>query len=246
MTDAHDADTADRAVADLIRAAVARRRMSRQQVADDARISLSTLEKGLSGERPFTLTTLVRLEDALGIALRSAQGQGGMQSSVDLGGYRRDAVDWLTGLYLTLRPSFERADAIYAYLTEIAWNEDRGHLAFRERGRLDAAFAQRGAVSMPYQSGHIYLVTNERGQFRLATLQRPSIEGNMYGLLSTLRVERGSRLTPTACSIALVRCADVAHDASGLGQILPEQPVFQRYRDELDRVREEQFAALIE
>ena len=246
MTAKHDANTADQVVINLIRAAIARRRLSRQQVADQARIGLSTLEKGLSGERPFTLATLVRLEDALGVALRGVLGDDAAErASIDLGGYRREAVDWLTGVYLTLRPSFERIDALYAYLTEITWDEGLGELAFSERGRIDAAFAQRGAVSMPYQSGHIYLVTNERGQFRVAMLQRPSIEGNMYGLLSTLRVERGNRLTPTACSIALLRRANANCKAIELGQIFRGQPAFENYRAELDRVRDEQFAVLI-
>ena len=35
-----------------------------------ARISLSTLEKGLAGQRRFTTATLVRIEAALGVALR--------------------------------------------------------------------------------------------------------------------------------------------------------------------------------
>ena len=61
-----------RAVADAVREALARRRMSRQALADAARISLSTLEKALSGRRPFTLATTIRLEEALATPLRQA------------------------------------------------------------------------------------------------------------------------------------------------------------------------------
>src|SRR5699024_11046938 len=50
---------------------LARRRMSRQALADRARISLSTLEKALAGKRPFTLATTLRLEEALAISLRA-------------------------------------------------------------------------------------------------------------------------------------------------------------------------------
>src|SRR3954447_3090264 len=56
----------------LIREELARRRISRQHLADQAKISISTLEKALSGRRPFTLATTIRLEEALGVSLRHA------------------------------------------------------------------------------------------------------------------------------------------------------------------------------
>src|SRR5262245_65781530 len=59
-----------RAPAAIVLEELARRRLSRQQLAEQARISLSTLEKALSGRRPFTLATMVRLEQALGVSLR--------------------------------------------------------------------------------------------------------------------------------------------------------------------------------
>lgn len=77
----------------------------------------------------------------------------------DLGSYARRGVAWIEGTYVTLRPSFGGADAIYAYRTEIAWDDASSCLQFRESERLDAAFTQFGSVSVPNQSGHIYLVT---------------------------------------------------------------------------------------
>jgi transcriptional regulator with XRE-family HTH domain len=231
-------------LAERIREGLARRRMSRMQLADAARLSVSTLEKGLSGERPFTLATLIRIEDALGVRLRPATPHdAAAQASAELGAYRREGVEWLIGSYLTLRPSFEHPGAVYAYLTEIFWNEAAGHLGFSEKQRIDARFAQKGSVSMPYQSGHIYLVTNEHGQYRLVTLGRPSIAGDMYGLLTTLRSARGGRLTPVATPIALLRQG--GDGAAVLGLIEPGEPAFADYRREVDRVCEEEFSALI-
>src|SRR6266545_4354713 len=66
-------DEQSRAVAALVRKELARRRISRQQLADQAKISISTLEKALAGRRPFTLATTIRLEEALGRALRVRQ-----------------------------------------------------------------------------------------------------------------------------------------------------------------------------
>ena len=58
-------DAQSRLIAGAVREALARRRMSRQALADAARISISTLEKALSGRRPFTLATTLRLEEAV-------------------------------------------------------------------------------------------------------------------------------------------------------------------------------------
>ena len=63
-------DEQSQSVASLIREELARRRISRQRLADQAKISISTLEKALSGRRPFTLATTIRLEEALGVPLR--------------------------------------------------------------------------------------------------------------------------------------------------------------------------------
>ena len=54
-----------RQVAEQVREELARRRISRQTLAEQAKLSLSTLEKVLGGRRPFTLATTVRLEEAL-------------------------------------------------------------------------------------------------------------------------------------------------------------------------------------
>src|SRR6478672_757784 len=63
-------DAQSRSVAAIVREELARRRISRQYLAEMAKISISTLEKALSGRRPFTLATTIRLEQALGVVLR--------------------------------------------------------------------------------------------------------------------------------------------------------------------------------
>src|SRR6187431_3722810 len=74
--DRHGGNGEGRTPAAIVLEELARRRLSRQQLAEMARISLSTLEKALSGRRPFTLATLVRLEQALGISLRRGSSPG--------------------------------------------------------------------------------------------------------------------------------------------------------------------------
>ena len=68
---------------------------------------------------------------------------------------------------------------------------------------------------MPNLSGHIYLVTNVSGQHRLAILGRPTIEGALYGVLTTLQVGTGSQLVPVACPLALNRLDPASEPAIG-------------------------------
>lgn len=230
-----------REIARQVREALARRRISRQALADMARISISTLEKALSGRRSFTLATVIRLEEALGASLRGQAAPALASDSApdELGGYARGAVRWLEGRYLTLRPWFGAEPDIHAYRTEIGWEPGLSRLVFSESGRSDA-FAQHGSVSLPHLSGHIYLITNESGQFRLVVLGRPTISGALYGLLTTLLVGHGSQLVPASCPIALTRLRD--EDEPAFGRIGPGHPAHAGYRAELDAVTERDFA----
>jgi transcriptional regulator with XRE-family HTH domain len=229
------------AIALRVREELARRRLSRQWLADEARVSLSTLEKALAGRRPFTLATVVRLEDALGTSLRGVpEPAGHLFAPESMGAYARPAVQWLEGEYLTLRPSFSEAGALFAYLTDVRWNESKGHLIFCETSRQDRQYEQQGFVSFPHLSGHIYLVTESSGQYRLALLSRPRSGGVLHGILTTLVAGVGAQLTPAATPIVLLPCP--AHDRSDLGVIRPGERSYDRYRQEVDAVGTQGFA----
>jgi transcriptional regulator with XRE-family HTH domain len=236
-----------RQVAATIREEIARRRISRQHLADQAKLSISTLEKVLGGRRPFTIATTVRLEQALGVSLRKGQdppvpGNGDIAAD-GLGAYSRRSVAWLEGVYLTLRPSFGDREAIYAYRTEILWDAAAPCLAFRESERQDAAYTQFGEVAVPNQSGHIYLITNRHGQHRLITVSRPTIGGEMYGIITTLLAGRGSQLTPIAAPIALLPIKAIA--APSFGRISADDANYAVYREHLRRTTEEPFALFL-
>ncbi|MFL6845322.1 MAG: multiprotein-bridging factor 1 family protein [Allosphingosinicella sp.] len=229
-------------IARKVREELARRRISRQALADMARISISTLEKALSGRRAFTLATVIRLEEALGTNLRGqvpATAASPSYAGDELGGYARRAVKWLEGPYVTIRPLFDDLDGLYSYLTTIAWDEESSCLMFQESERIDENFAQRGRVSMPHLSGHIYLVTAEGGQYRIAMLG-PTAAGSLYGILTTLLVGHGSQLVPAASPIALVR-ADRAGEPA-YGRIERGHPAYERYRREVAAVTARDFA----
>ena len=230
-----------REIAQKVREELARRRISRQALADMARISISTLEKALSGRRSFTLATVIRLEEALGAPLRGRPAPVASSDSApdELGGYARGAVRWLEARYLTLRPWFSAQPGIHAYQTTISWEPGLSRLVFSESERADS-FAQHGSVSLPHLSGHIYLITNENGQFRLVVLGRPTISGSLYGLLTTLLVGHGSQLVPASAPIALLKIREGMEPV--FGHIEPEHPAFAAYRAEIDAVTARDYA----
>lgn len=237
----------NRAISGLIREELAKRRMTRAALADAAKLSLSTLEKAMAGQRSFTLATVVRLETALGFKLRKAgNGHAASDNALapdSLGSYSRPAVKWLEGNYLTLRPSFSVAKAIYAYRTEITWDTALSHLVFQESERLDTAYKQDGVVSVPHQSGYIYLVTNKHGQHRMATLSRPMIGGEMFGLLATLQSGKGATLMPIAIPIVLAPVRSFGSNPR-FGLIKPEEAEYAAYEKLLRRCINEPFIIL--
>jgi transcriptional regulator with XRE-family HTH domain len=239
-----------RQIADTIREEIARRRISRQSLAELAKLSLSTLEKVLGGRRPFTLATTVRLEQALGVSLRTTPEAPAQLLSINgdvapdgLGAYSRRAVAWIEGTYVTIRPSFGDRDAIFAYLTEITWDAAASSLVFHESERQDAAYTQYGEVAVPNQSGHIYLVTNRHGQHRLITVARLPISGEMFGIITTLLAGRGSLLTPIAAPIAYLPVKMIANPT--FGRILPDNANYGAYRTHLRRTLDEPFAMFL-
>ncbi|HET7709763.1 MAG TPA: helix-turn-helix transcriptional regulator [Sphingomicrobium sp.] len=238
-----EVDASD-AVALRIREELARRRLSRQWLADQSRVSLSTIEKALTGRRPFTLATVVRIEDALGTSLRSHSHEADAHPHIfapeSMGAYAHPGVQWLEGEYLTLRPSFSEPDAIFTYLTAIAWDDSRGHLVFSESGRQDREFEQKGFVSFPNLSGAIYLVTISGGQYRLALLNRPSGGGAISGILTTLAAGKGAQLIPAAVPLVLVPLASRADPE--LGVVRPGDRCYEDYRHCVDRVTGQGYA----
>jgi plasmid maintenance system antidote protein VapI len=251
-------DEQSQQVAETIREEIARRRISRQALAEQAKLSLSTLEKVLGGRRPFTLATTVRLEQALGVSLRKAQDKAldktrdlaapviavnGDVAPDSLGAYSRRAVTHLEGGYVTLRPSFGDKDSIYVYRTEISWDAAVSSLVFREGERTDAAYTQFGSVAVPHQSGFIYLVTNQHGQHRLITVSRPTISGEMYGIITTLLAGRGSVLTPIAAPIVLLPARMIP--SPSVGRISSGDVNYAVYREHLRRTIDEPFAMFL-
>ena len=228
-------------VALVVREELARRRLSRQWLADEAKVSLSTLEKALAGRRPFTLATVVRLEDVLGTSLRAPirREEPKLFAPETMGAYARPAVQWLEATYLTLRPSFSEEGAVFAYLTSISWDDVNGHLVFSEASRTDSEYEQKGFVSFPNISGAIYLVTIWQGQYRVALLNRPSGRW-LSGILLTLAAGEGAQLTPASLPIVLLPMSE--GEEKTVGVVRAGDPAYEEYRTCVDRVTQRGYA----
>ena len=185
----------------LVREELARRRLSRQWLADEARVSLSTLEKALAGRRPFTLATVVRIEDALGTGLRGpASGQTATICSRPNHGCLCPARGAMAGgrSHLTLRPSFSEAGAVFAYLTLIAWDDlRRAHLSSSARPRAPtASMSRKASCPFPTFSGAIYLVTISEGPVPASLCSTGQTAAGLSGILLTLAAGKGAQLIP--------------------------------------------------
>jgi hypothetical protein len=157
-----------------------------------------------------------------------------------MGAYARPAVRWLEGDYLTLRPSIDEPGAIYAYRTLIEWDEEDCHLRFAESARLDAEYSQHGFVSFPHLSGHIYLVTQYAGQYRMILLGRPSAKGAMCGVLTSLVSGAGAQLIPASAPITLIPIR--AGEAPLMGLIRPGMDCYEVYHDRVAQICRRGFA----
>ncbi len=175
MTDQNLSPEEGAAVANLIREELARRRITRN-ISPIMPAFLFRRWKNLSGQRSLTLSTLIRLEEALGIKLR----QSAVRESRRLPDVAPDtpgllcppAVSWIEGDYLTLRRPF-RPPARFMPTAPPSPGARTATFCLPRVRTSGHCIYPEGEVSIPHQSGYIYLVTNKAGQYRLIIVTRP-------------------------------------------------------------------------
>lgn len=77
----------------------------------------------------------------------------------------------------------------------------------------------------------------------LITVSRPTIAGEMYGIINTLLAGRGSLLTPIAAPIAYVPMGGIAEPS--YGRISAGAANYDRYRAHLQKIMDEPFAVFL-
>ena len=164
-------------------------------------LSNSFIEKLFQGD--FTERTLNKIEGILKTSFRSPSRPVKIRRPGPVGGYVFDAVDYLQGDYLCVRPMFANSANFNAYLIAIAWSDERKCLVFEERSRFDGKYRQVGTVYIPFGTSFMNLVSSSAGNVRTILLSLPDSDDMMRGIISTLSNPKGSVYIPVAAPIVL-------------------------------------------
>jgi hypothetical protein len=231
------------------------KKMTQAELADAADCHEKTVQNLLAG-RPVRDQTLFDVCMVLGLdfdkvksawvdegrATPEPNGADTRAAPVYMGAYTRAGVDHYIGSYLTLRPSFSGAGRIFAYRTDIAWDEEWPSLLFQERDRPDKPFLHRGRLYIPASSMYIHLVSLTKGAMRMVMVSQLDPIGYMRGLITTLNKQR-SLYMPVSAPIVYVKRDEFS--ATPLGEITPDHAAYAGYRQLIEETIDQGYARLI-
>ena len=121
-------------------------------------LSKSTIEKLFQGD--FSDRTLNKVEGVLKTSFQKQSRARQEAASKTVGAYVFEAVEYLQGDYLCVRPVFANPTNLSAYLISIVWSDEQNCLVFEEKSRFDAKYRQVGTVYIPVRN-----VVHEPGEF---------------------------------------------------------------------------------
>lgn len=164
-------------------------------------LSKSSIEKLFQGD--FTERTLNKVEGILKTSFQRQPNARDDTAAKSVGGYVFDAVEYLQGDYLCVRPMFANTANFNAYLISISWSDLQKCLVFEEKSRFDGKYRQVGTVYIPFGTSFMNLVSSSAGNVRTVLLSLPDTEDMMRGIISTLSNPKGSIYIPVAAPIVL-------------------------------------------
>lgn len=200
-------------------------------------LSKSSIEKLFQGD--FTERTLNKVEGILKTSFRAPSASREDTADRSVGGYVFDAVEYLQGDYLCVRPMFANPASFNAYLVTISWSDERKCLVFEEKSRFDGKYRQKGTVHIPFGTAFMNLVSANAGNVRTILLSLPDSEDMMRGIISTLSNPKGSVYIPVAAPIVLRKLRKT--EAPELGIIAENHRSHAEYRSWLTTVLSEEF-----
>ena len=200
-------------------------------------LSKSSIEKLFQGD--FTERTLNKVEGILKTSFRAPSAIREETADRSVGGYVFDAVEYLQGDYLCVRPMFANPANFNAYLVTISWSDERKCLVFEEKSRFDGKYRQHGTVHIPFGTAYINLVSSSAGNVRTILLSLPDSDGMMRGIISTLSNPKGSVYIPVAAPMVLRKLRKA--EEPELGIIAENHRSHDEYRSWLATVLTEEF-----
>ena len=200
-------------------------------------LSKSSIEKLFQGD--FTERTLNKVEGILKTSFRKSSAGRDETADRAVGGYVFDAVEYLQGDYLCVRPMFADPANFNAYLVTISWNDERKCLVFEEKSRFDGKYRQKGTVHIPFGTAYMNLVSASAGNVRTILLSLPDSDDLMRGIILTLSNPKGSVYIPVAAPIVLRKLGKA--EQPELGIITENQRSHGEYQSSLATVLTEEF-----
>jgi transcriptional regulator with XRE-family HTH domain len=213
---------------------LADKRCSRETFAKLTGVSISTLNKILSGDKVASPRMLLKISTKTGLQFEIE----GPTFEFDLYQYERADVAHLEGSYQTLRPSFREARGIQCFETLISWNNDKSCLGFMEIDN-DLSPGNAGYVSVPLYQRIIYLLSVKTGNFRLAALSDAYEAGIFYGGLLTVASPSLSTKAPASSVFVIKRISEP--DQIVRGMITSDHACFSDFDRLLSFARDEGF-----
>jgi TIR domain len=159
-----------------------------------------------------------------------------------MGGYSFRTAEPYIGEYVCVRPDFKNPKNLYAYLMDISWNEDDGHLIFQEKKRKDAKFTHTGDVYLAEGSPVVNLVTIAKGKVRQIILSTIDGDGVMKGLLQTLYNPFGTAFMPVSAPFVLKKTN--GHEFA-MGELDETMSDYKAHRQLLEGVKKDGFGEYI-
>ncbi len=203
-------------------------------------LSKSTIDKLFQGE--FSERTLTKIEAILKISLTAKPAEDD-QAPGQFGGYTLQAVAYLQGDYLCVRPMFTQPANLSAYIIRVTWDRTVPSLSFEELSRADFKYAQKGTVYVPFGTPFINLVSTHLGNLRTVVLSLPDRDGIARGLITTLSNPKGTMYTPVAAPIFLKRLAQ--GEQPELGFIQPDNKAYVDYLTILSSVVVDEYGRFV-
>ena len=200
-------------------------------------LSKSSIEKLFQGD--FTERTLNKVEGILKTSFQRQPNPRDDTAAKSVGGYVFDAVEYLQGDYLCVRPMFANPANFNAYLISMTWSDAQKCLVFEEKSRFDGKYRQIGTVYIPFGTAFMNLVSSSAGNVRTILLSLPDSEDMMRGIISTLSNPKGSIYIPVAAPIVLRKLR--AGEEPELGVIARDNRRYAEYQSWLTTVLTEEF-----
>ena len=200
-------------------------------------LSKSSIEKLFQGD--FTERTLNKVEGILKTSFQRQPKAREDTAAKSVGGYVFDAVEYLQGDYLCVRPMFANPANFNAYLISITWSDAQKCLVFEEKSRFDGKYRQIGTVYIPFGTAFMNLVSSSAGNVRTILLSLPDSEDMMRGIISTLSNPKGSIYIPVAAPIVLRKLR--GGEEPELGVIARDNRRYAEYQSWLTTVLTEEF-----